>query len=262
MRINWRGSIALLTLWVAVVPVVHGQGLGVAVGVSSDDRWRGLSQSAGDPSVQVDLHYIRTSWYGGGSAEAVRRPTDRLLGAELIVYGGYEWTWSNQLSASLTLRHYDYPQFSRRYDELAASMLWGTFLRTSVTGSPDTPALQYAGPAMQSSYRYRDPRYSDPGYGDPGYGDPGYRGGRRLAFSYELAARLPLPFGLYAGAGIGYYDVHRQAGEGYGYGSIGVGGQWHDWDLDLRYIGTDARARALFGTAASSGLSATVLWNW
>ncbi len=218
-----------------LVAAAHAQGLQGAVGASSDDVFRGISQSDGDPSAQVDLHVTATQWYAGGSAEVVRGAGSP-LGPELIAYAGYLYALqSNALAASLTLRHYDYPTFNRRYDELAASLSWRNALRATVTASPDTP----------------QPLYST-------YG----RDVDAMAFSYEVVGQVPLPLGLYAQAGLGYYDLRRQISYGYGYGDAGLGYQWRAWQLDLRYVATDPRIRRFYRTAAAPRLLASILWTF
>jgi uncharacterized protein (TIGR02001 family) len=192
-----NGRYWLSALLALLGSTARGDGLGGALGVSTDDVFRGLSQSNGQPSAQAELHYAETQWSAGISAEAVRGDRDERLGPEFTAFAGYEHVLADDLGASVTLRHYDYSTFARRYDELAASVLWRTIIRATVTASPDTPSLQYQ-------------RYGP-------YGAYGMGGGD-WAFSYEVDARVPLPPplppGLYADAGAGYYDVRRQA-EGY-----------------------------------------------
>ncbi|MGH8142099.1 MAG: TorF family putative porin [Steroidobacteraceae bacterium] len=229
----------LLTL---VCAAAHAQGLHGALGASTDDEFRGISQSDGDPSAQADLHVTATHWYGGGSAEAVRGGASGSRGPELIAYAGYLYAAAgNALSAALTLRHYDYPTVDRRYDELAASLSWRNVVRATVTASPDTP------PPLYRPYNPYSP-YS--------------RDGGAMAFSYEVVGQAPLPLGLHVQAGVGYYDLHRQIGYGYAYGSAGLGYQWRTWQLDVRYVATDNGIRRLYPLAAAPRLLASILWTF
>lgn len=240
-----RGWHALVLLVLLLTRLARADGIGGAAGVSSDDVFRGLSQNEGRLSVQGDLHYATAQWYGGLSAEMVRRGADH-PGAELIAYAGYEQRWSDNWTGSLALRHYDYPgnaiQTRYNYDELSATLRWRELLGLTVSASPDTYAYAretaYAG---GTSFTY--PRF-----------------GSGAAYCYELTVRQPLAWGLSASGGVGYYDLAREIGSGYTYWSAGLGRQWRTWNFDLRYIGTGSLARRLFGAAAGDRLVVSALW--
>jgi len=69
-----------------------------------------------------------------------------------------------------------------------------------------------------------------------------------------------LPYGFSLDAGIGFYDLHQEVGAGYAYWSAGVAKQWRYWQLTVRYIGTNAEARAVFGTLAVDRVVASAAW--
>ena len=59
-----RRSLAVL-LGLVASPLAGAAGFGATLGASSDNVFRGISESAGDPSVQAGAHY---AWDGGAFA--------------------------------------------------------------------------------------------------------------------------------------------------------------------------------------------------
>jgi uncharacterized protein (TIGR02001 family) len=206
-----------------------------SLGASSDNVFRGLTQSQGDPSVQVDGYISATHWFGGLAAESVKRQASESTGAEVIGYLGYQQLLSEEWNAALSARHYDYPGNRYRslyhYDELSAAIGWHRQLLLELIASPNT--------------------FAAAGYDHYGSGS---------AYAAELSARQPLPDGFSVDGGIGYYDLRSEVGRGYAYWSAGAGKQWRNWQLGVRYLGTDAQARHLFGTLAGDRVVASVAW--
>jgi uncharacterized protein (TIGR02001 family) len=208
--------------------------LGGSLGLATDDVFRGLTQSDGQVSPQGDLHAIAGAWYGGVSAEGVRRD-DAGAGAELIGYLAFQQQLGDDWSGRVTVRHYDYPGNRSRsrydYDELGLSLGWRERIVLTVIASPDTYSHDY-----QGNY------------------------GSGAAFCYELVARQPLLAGLAGVAGLGYYDLRRQIGTGYAYWSAGVEHRWRSFVFDLRYVGTDATARHRFEDDAGDRAVLSAFW--
>ena len=215
--------------------LADAQSLGGSLGVATDDVFRGLSQSDGQISPQGDLHAVLGPWYGGVSAEEVRRGVDQRASAELIAYAGYQQRLAEDWTGRVTLRHYDYPGDGLHgrydYDELALSLAWRERLIVTAVASPDTYFRDY----------------------DGNYGSG-------PAWCLELAGRQPLPLGLSGVAGLGYYDLQRQIGIGYTYWSAGVNRRWGAWVVDLRYVGTDAVARHHFEDLAGDRAVLSAFW--
>lgn len=213
----------------------HTVDLQGSVGISSDNVFRGLTQSDGEASVQADGYLTATHWFGGVAAESVKRQADQPTGAEAIGYVGYQQLLAENWSGALSARHYDYPGNRYRslyhYDELSASIGWHQQLLLELIASPNA--------------------FAAAGYD---------RYGRGMAFASELTGRQPLPYGLSADAGIGFYDLRQEVGTGYAYWSVGAGRQWRSWQLGVHYIGTNAQARHLFGTLAGDRVVASVAW--
>ncbi len=232
-RTAW--STALLAALSA--PVACAGEFGGVLGASSDNVFRGLSQSQGQASVQADAYAAGSSWFGGLSAETIKRGRDEASGAQLIAYLAYQRLLSADWSGALGVRHYDYPGNPYRgrydYDELSASLKWRERVLLQLIGSPDTYAAT-------DNHRY----------------------GRGAAFAAEITARQPLPHGLSADIGIGYYDLQPEIAASYAYWSAGLARRWDAYELALRYVGTDATARHLFGELAGDRLVASVLWSF
>jgi uncharacterized protein (TIGR02001 family) len=215
--------------------LADAQSLGGSLGVATDDVFRGLSQSDGQISPQADLHAVLGPWYGGVSAEEVRRGVDERASAELIAYVALQQQLAEDWAARVTLRHYDYPGNALRtrynYDELALSVGWRERLMLTLVVSPDTYFRDYSG-----NY------------------------GSGAAYCAEFGARQPLPFGLSGVVGLGYYDLRRQIGTGYTYWSAGLNRRWRAWVVDLRYVGTDTSARHHFEGLAGDRAVVSAFW--
>jgi uncharacterized protein (TIGR02001 family) len=211
--------------------------LGGSLGLATDDVVRGVTQNDGQLSPQGDLHLSAGPWYGGVTAEGVRRGINASAsaGAELIGYLGWQQHFGDDWSGGITLRHYDYPGNQLRtrynYDELGVSLGWRERVVATVIASPDTYSQDYLG------------HY-----------------GSGAAYCYEMVGRQPLMAGLAAVAGVGYYDLRRQIGVGYAYWSAGVEHRWRSLAFDLRYVGTDATARQRFEDDAGNRVVLSAFW--
>ncbi|MGH8232266.1 MAG: TorF family putative porin [Steroidobacteraceae bacterium] len=221
----------------ALSAAAHGDGLGGSIGVATDDVYRGVSYSDGQLSPRGEVHGQLGSWFAGLSAEEIRRGLNRQAGAEVIAYLGYQWRLNDDWSAQLTLRHYDYPGNTFRtqynYDELGVSLGWRERVVLTAIASPDTYSHDYLG-----------------------------NFGNGAAYAYEIAARQPLPAGLSAIAGLGYYDLRREIGIGYLYGSVGLERRWRSLAVDLRYVDTDGSAKQHFEDDAGSRVVLSVFWTF
>lgn len=230
---NARRSLAVL-LWLLAEPAA-ATGFGATLGASSDNVFRGVSESSGDPAVQAGVHY---AWAGGAFAglraastkpRSAEGPRDTL---ELDTYLGYGFSPAAAWSARVTLIHYAYPWSdpSRRgYDEVAITASWLERVSLSAAASPNRP---------------------------------GAYGRRDSAYDYELALRWPLTAAVAVDAGLGYYDLRQVAGTGYAYWSAGATCSSGRVSLALSWIGADANARAGYGELAEDRVVASVLWSF
>jgi uncharacterized protein (TIGR02001 family) len=239
---EWRPGLAVmsvLTLSLLCEPV-HGQGIGGALGAASDDVFRGVSRSDSQPSLQADIHDAFDAGYIGISAESIRRGRDAHATPQVLLYASWQPLLTDAWAGTLQLRRYQYPNEAERaqfnYDEFALTLNWHARLTASVVLSPDTYVF------AASEGQAKD--------------------GSGSAYDYALSWHQPLPAGFAAGAGVGYYDLRGAIGTGYAYWNASVTYGFRDFSLDLRYIGTDERARELFGARAGQRLVAAVLWSF
>jgi hypothetical protein len=72
-------------------------------------------------------------------------------------------------------------------------------------------------------------------------------------FAYEASVQRSLRSGLQAHAGVGYYDLSALFGEGYWYGSIGLGWTGRHWRTDLSWVDTDSSAEHLSYAGTAGG---------
>ncbi len=233
----WSRMLPLL--WLAASTAAHADGWGGSLGLSSDNVYRGLTQSDNQPAGQIDLHYYgRSGWFAGVSAISVRRdPTDSTTAA-FDAYLGYQWRFAQDWSARSSAIHHDYPWNNPgrhyNYDEFSGTLAYADRAFVTIAFSPDT--------SVQAPY---------------------HTASGRAALSYEVALRQPLPHAFSLNAGVGYYDLRWAANTGYVYWNAGLGYDLGRTQLDLSYIGTNDTARHLFyGDMAVNRLVATVLWHF
>ena len=209
------------------------------MGATSDYVSRGVTRSAGAPSVQADGHYLWSSgWFAGVSAASIRRTPNSPTTAELTGYFGDTRAFTGTWSGRMTAAHYEYPGITPsqpyNYDELSGSLIYRDRLVLMVTVSPDRGVDSTRGTVSN-----------------------------RTALAYDLTLHQLLPLGLSANWGVGYYDLHQLVGVGYVYWNAGLGYEVGAVHFDLSYLGTNANAQSLFyDNAATNRLVATVLWGF
>jgi uncharacterized protein (TIGR02001 family) len=227
-----RRSLALLLGLLATLPA-GAAGFGATLGASSDNVFRGISESAGDPSAQAGAYYAWDSGAFAGLRAATIKPRvtyGTRDTVELDAYAGYGTAWGDDWNVRAMLVRYDYPWSNPRrpgYDELALAATWRGQLTLSAAAAPDKP----------------------------GPGD-----WRDRAYDYELALRWPVGGALSLDAGAGYYDLRRTYGIAYAYWSAGVTCAWKQATFALAWIGADGDARDGYGEAADPRVVASVLW--
>lgn len=226
-----RGFAVLLGL--AASQAAAAAGFGATLGASSDNVFRGVSESGGDPSAQGELHY---AWDAGlfaglrGATVTTRtlyRSQDTL---QLDAFLGYGFALGDRWDARAVLVRYDYPWSDPRrrgYDEVALSATWLGRITIAAAASPDHPAT----------------------------GDR-----RRPAYDYELGVRWPLAGALWLDAGAGYYDLSQAYDVAYAYWSAGASYGWRRATLGLAWIGADAEAREGYGDLADERVVGSVMW--
>jgi uncharacterized protein (TIGR02001 family) len=228
-----RRPLAVLLGLLAAAPA-GAAGFGATLGASSDNVFRGVSESAGDPSVQAGAHYAWNTGAFAGLRGATIKPRvtyGTRDTVELDAFAGYGAAWGDDWHARAMLVRYDYPWSDPRvrgYEELALDATWLGRLTLSAAAAPDKP-----GPA----------------------------GRREAAYDYELALRWPVNGVLSLDAGAGYHDLRRTYGVAYAYWSAGAACTWRRATLTLAWIAADAEARVTYGEAADGRFVASVLWT-
>ncbi|MGN6519895.1 MAG: hypothetical protein ACTHK2_10785 [Dokdonella sp.] len=142
---SWVGAVLL-----ALTPVAHAAGrCGGAVGLSSDNLYRGTSLTDGRPAWFADGHCeFADGWVAGASISTVHLPT-RGRNAQLGLYLDRRWQLDDDWSAKIGAVHYDAFHHGRaeglRYDELNAVIGYRGFWRASIAWSPNATDLYFGG---------------------------------------------------------------------------------------------------------------------
>jgi uncharacterized protein (TIGR02001 family) len=190
------------------------------VTASSDNLLRGVSRSSNDPALSAQVEVQESSgWLASLWASTSRVRAIDSTSVELAGTLGY----ARPLNADWTLvgsfSHYESPWGYRagfyRYDEFTADLHFRESLLLSVSFSPDVS------------------RYSST------FGPVWHRN----AWAYEATWQHELRPHLRTWAGLGYYDLSDLFGDGYWYGSLGLGWRQGHWQLDASYVVPDHYAR-------------------
>lgn len=241
----------LLPLWPAVSPAAVEAGGSLAL--TTDDVYRGISQTCGHPAAQADLHVRERGPYKwaafAGAWTSVGLSGDECGSAkELDLYAGYSLALTPDVSATVTYTRHAYPGggyynpyiAGQRYDydELAMSWSLADRLYLMLAWTPD--ALRYRSYEGYSWYTQD-----------------------RSAFAYGAEWRQPLVSWLSLTAAVGYDHVADPLGTGYGFWSLGLTHAAGPLEIDIGYFRTADRAVRLFGHDPAGGrVSATLLWRF
>ncbi len=193
------------------------------VAATSDNVYRGLTQSAGDPSLSADLHWRGDSgWFAGLGLATVNRNPGPGAPLEIATYLGRSAALSASVNARLSVVHYEYPHERNAlpygYDELLGALSWR-----------DRAALNFSYSANTSRFTF------------------GAIAVHRPAWSLEGVWRQPLSLRWSIATGLGRYAMSTPIGDAYWYWNVSLVGRRDPWRLELSAIGTDSRARQLFG---------------
>lgn len=195
-RCDRRPLAAAGLLLTAAMPAA-AQDWGGALGFGSDNVYRGVSQTSGQPSWLADLHYrFDDNWTAGLGASA-ERPPYQDAGAQFTLYLDRRWQLDEDWSAKLGVVHYESPwnvwREELNYNELNAAIGWRGRWRLNLALSPDTPGIFSARGAKV-----------------------GFVASAELSYQQPIAGRLAANFGL------GYANLKQVADLVYGYGSAGL----------------------------------------
>lgn len=229
-RIHRLPTSAVL-LWLAASAYASAAELrfGGSAALSSDYVLRGVTQSRGHAAAQLDLH-IRPleDWTVGAWASSVEFQAGRPF-TELNLYTQWRWLLPRALSATAGAVYYAYPgdprTVSYQYAEINSTLRWRDRLTLSATWAPRT-VLFAQGYRLQRDHN---------------------------TWSAELTGNQPLPLGLVALAGIGYFDAPGLPAAGYAYGSAGLMRRFGRWRAEVDYMRVQDAAHRRFTSGAAGG---------
>jgi uncharacterized protein (TIGR02001 family) len=216
-----------------------GETWGGSVGVTTDYILHGVSQSAGEPAIQADIHFRAPSgWRIGAWASNIQFDASLPRGVEIDAYVGFDKPLGTHWNTDFTITHYAYPWTTPagfyEYDELAGALSYEDRGSLRLAYSPNATAVSTYGIATH-----------------------------RRAFSAELSLRQYLVAHAALAGGLGYYDLSDGVGRGYAYWSLGLNFDRGRLHADLTYFGTDSTgSRLYFNDAASNHWAGTILWRF
>lgn len=211
----------------------------VALSVTSDYVFRGLTQTQGDPAAQADLHWQRDdTWLAGVWASTMDPNRGRGPATEFNLYAGASWQLASDWQARLIAVHYLFPNDTRTlrwdYDELVASLAWRDAVVATVAWSPNATSVSSGRVATD-----------------------------RRAISYEVTGHWPVRPRWLASAGVGYYDLQDLFGSGYAYWNAGFTFDWAPLKVTLARFGTNGQAQELYGEEITHDRwAAGVMWQF
>lgn len=242
---------SLLSLWPAACPAAVDWG--GALALTTDDVYRGVSQTCGHPAAQADVH-VRdqggADWaaFAGAWGSAGLSRSSCGAAKELDLYAGYNLALNADFSATFTYTRYAFPGggygnprlSGQRYDYDQLGMSWDLLDRLYLTLAWTPDALRYE--LYEGSFLTRQDRG---------------------AFAYGAQWRQPLISWMSLTAGAGYDRMADPSGTGYPFWSLGLTHSAGPFEIDVGYFHTAPRAVRLFGPEAAGGrASATVLWRF
>lgn len=186
--------------------------------LTTDYRSRGLSQSDGDPALQlgVDYQHRRGFFLGAWTSTVDFEAEDTLANrrrVELDLYAGYDWQLDDW-GATVALTQYSYPSGPpyTDYDEISAGVRYRdrVFLTASLT----------------SDFGARDVS----------------------AASHELTFALPVPWDMELGATIGRFELDNIPESRYTYWNIGLSKPLRRFSIDLRFHDNTYRVTNYLGS--------------
>jgi uncharacterized protein (TIGR02001 family) len=238
------GLLALLAAGGVATPAA-AQEFGGALGIASENIYRGQSLSAGRPVWLADLHCTIGSHWVAGLGASAERGHPRAPGAQLIAYLDRRWQVGGDWAAKIGLVHYDSAVPGApgrlRYDEVNAAIGYRGRWQATFAVSPNA-------------------------YGYYEYGQAWAHRGRtawlETTWHQPVAARLSIE------AGVGYADVGNRLGvRDYGYANLGLSYAIGGMSIYLSRIWTGRTTvahepYARIEAAADSRWVGSVLWTF
>jgi uncharacterized protein (TIGR02001 family) len=240
-------ALAALTTLSAVPMLARAEGspLSFNAAVSSDYRFRGISQTRLKPAVSAGVDYAAPNgFYVGAWGSSIKWIKDSGGDAdfELDVYGGYKGEISKGLGFDVGVLQYIYPSakttdWDKTYKDPNTTEIYG-----ALTFGPVTGKVSYAVSNLFGNYDMPN--------------------GRDTKGSYyaEVAAPFELGGGFMLTPHVGYQKVHNLSAYDYTDYSVSVSKDFSGFTLSATAVGTDAD-KGLYVTPSKkfTGRSALVL---
>jgi hypothetical protein len=223
--------------------------------VTSDDIYRGLSESAGEGALQADLHAAVDGTFLGAWVSTRKRTLYPYADYDVEVYLGHRFDLSSTWGATLDARSRYFvagaQPASADYQELSGSLTYLDRWTFSLTAIPNAVRYWY---------------YA--------------RLTRGPAWVAETSGQWLIAGGFFLTAGAGYYystgtaPAYPAAASsgmepaphslgGYAYGNAGFAFEYRHWRLDLGYFLTQAKAQALsLYPSANERFAGTLTWRF
>lgn len=233
----------MLALWVGGVFLgqnTFAQNWSGALGVGSDNVYRGISLTDGRPAWLVDLHYDAGNGWDIGLGASAEHLRGQAAGAQLTAYLDRRWQFDDDWTAKAGLVHYDSPWNAHsgywRYDEINAAVGYRGRWTVALAVSPDRRR------AISS------------------------RGGQRsvtTTTSIELTYHQPIAGHWSGDVGIGYANLDPADHVDYQYADAGLSYAMADARVYLLALWTGPMAEPYRATTASRLRWVTsVVWNF
>ena len=225
--------LSVAALWLPLAAAA--QGWTGTIGANSEQVVRGVSETAHSAALVGNVQYYSvTGWFAGLAGYASRARQLSAEGSEATVEAGYGFP-VGPLSYRLSFaRHIALRRTRERseYNEATLTASAQDRVFASVSALSD--------PTHSGSYETRT----------------------GTVWAYDLLVNVPLKQAFSINVGVGYQDLHRVGGTGYTYGNAGLAAQLMNLQVQLSYIATNAKAKRLFGDAASNRWVGSVLWSF
>jgi uncharacterized protein (TIGR02001 family) len=159
-------ALALALCAVLAAPLAHAGSCGGALGLSSENIYRGISLSEGRRSAFGDVHCaFAQNWVAGIGANTVQASRNG-ADTQFTVYLDRRWRLDDDWSAKLGVIHYEPFHADNRagfqYDELNAAIGWrGRWLSTLAWG-PRVGNAYIGGPAGYNGWLYIETAWRQP----------------------------------------------------------------------------------------------------
>ena len=219
-----RGRLLPIAAVLALLALdAHAADCGGAVGLGSDNVYRGISLGGRHPSWIVDGHCrFDDGWVAGAGGSRVRLE-GRRPNAQLSLYVDRNWQIDDDWGGKIGVVHYDGARRGRRdglrYDEINAALGYKGFWRVSVAISPNATNLYFTNAIAPL---------------------PDGAGKSHWATSAEMTFHQPLIGRLAADTGIGVSIPGGKGESSYRYANIGLSYGIGDVNLYASRIWTDS----------------------